>query len=187
MTELTRLADQRPRYRQLAQTLLNEIQGGRYPLGSLLPTEHRLCKEFGASRFTVREAIRQLVQLGLVDRQRGVGTRVRAASAVSGYRQEMQRLSDLHQYSAETEFEVLHSAPVEVDQDLAQVLRAKPGQVWLRIEGVRRAGAGPLPICFTEIYIQPAFSTITGLTGRRSREPVYALIEQQFGEEVVAV
>ncbi len=187
MTELTRLAIQRPRYRQVAQTLLTEIQGGRYPVGGLLPTEHQLCEEFGASRFTVREAIRQLAQLGLVNRQPGVGTRVRAKSAISGYRQEMQRLSDLHQYSAETEFEVLHSAPIEVERDLAQMLRAKSGQVWLRVEGVRRAGAAPMPICFTEIYIHPAFRAVTGLAGRRSREPVYALIEQQFGEEVVAI
>lgn len=187
MSGLTRLATQRARYRQVAQTLLNEIQGGRYPVGGLLPTEHQLCEEFGASRFTVREAIRQLAQLGLLDRQPGVGTRVRATTAISGYRQEMQRLSDLHQYSTETEFEVLHSAPAEVGANLAPMLRAKPGQVWLRVEGVRRAGAEPLPICFTEIYIHPAFRAVTGLAGRRSREPVYALIEQQFGEEVVAI
>jgi DNA-binding GntR family transcriptional regulator len=183
----TPLAGQRARYQQVAQTLLAEIEAGRYPVGALLPTEQALCAEFGASRFTVREAIRQLVELGMVDRRAGVGTRVRGLRPMRGYRQEMRALADLQQYSAETEFEVLHTAPVELDRDLAQALGGKPGQLWLRIEGLRRAAPDPLPICFTEIYIHPAFRAITGLAGRRSREPVYTLIEQQFGEQVVAI
>ena len=57
-----------PRYRQVAKTLINEIQAGTYPVGDLMPTEMVLCEQFGASRFTVREAIKQLVELGLVNR-----------------------------------------------------------------------------------------------------------------------
>jgi len=33
---------QQPRYLQLAQTLINEIEDGRYPIGTLLPTEFEL-------------------------------------------------------------------------------------------------------------------------------------------------
>ncbi|MEG8024873.1 winged helix-turn-helix domain-containing protein [Sphingomonas aurantiaca] len=62
---------QQPRYLQLAQTLINEIEDGRYPIGTLLPTEFDLCDQFGASRFTVREAIKRLVQSGMVSRQAG--------------------------------------------------------------------------------------------------------------------
>jgi len=32
-----------PRYRQVAQTLINEIQAGTYPVGDLMPTEMVLC------------------------------------------------------------------------------------------------------------------------------------------------
>ena len=60
---------QQPRYMQLAQTLVNEIQSGRFPVGSTIPTEFELCEQFGASRSTVREAVKQLVQLGMVVRQ----------------------------------------------------------------------------------------------------------------------
>jgi len=38
---MTMLAPQ-PRYRQLAQTLINEIESGRYPVGDLPPTEFKL-------------------------------------------------------------------------------------------------------------------------------------------------
>jgi GntR family transcriptional regulator len=173
-----------PRYRQLAQTLINEIETGRYPVGDLLPTEFELCEQFGASRFTVREAIKQLVQRGLVDRQAGVGTRVKIAQPSSEYRQVMQRLTDLQRYSAQTELEIFDAKTIQPDQELCQLLRATPGQTWLRAEGVRRVGDRGLPICFTEIYIHPAFRSVQGLVGRRLRTAVYVLIEQQFGEQV---
>src|SRR5262249_38483150 len=108
---MTLLAPQ-PRYRQLAQTLINEIESGRYPVGDLLPTEFELCEQFGASRFTVREAIKQLVQLGLVARQPGVGTRVKIAQPASEYRQVMQRLADLQQDSAQAPPQVFHAKPI---------------------------------------------------------------------------
>jgi DNA-binding GntR family transcriptional regulator len=173
-----------PRYRQLAQTLINEIETGRYPVGDLLPTEFELCEQFGASRFTVREAIKQLVQRGLVDRQAGVGTRVKNAQPSSEYRQVMQRLTDLQRYSAQTELEIFDAKTIQPDQELCQLLRATPGQTWLRAEGVRRVGDRGLPICFTEIYIHPAFRSVQGLVGRRLHTAVYVLIEQQFGEQV---
>jgi GntR family transcriptional regulator len=176
-----------PRYRQLAQTLIHEIETGRYPVGELLPTEYELCEQFGVSRFTVREAIKQLLQLGLVDRQPGVGTRVRFARPSREYRQVMQRLADLQQYSAETELEVFHAKTIALDEELCQLVRGTAGQTWLRAEGVRRAGERKAPICFTEIYIHPAFRSVQGLVGCRLRTSVYALIEQQFGEQVAQV
>jgi DNA-binding GntR family transcriptional regulator len=83
--------------------------------------EFKLCEQFGASRFTVCEAIKQLVQLGLVDRQRGVGTRVKIAQPSSEYRQVMQRLADLRQYSAQTELGGFHAKTIELDKELVTV------------------------------------------------------------------
>ncbi len=173
-----------PRYRQLAQTLINEIESGHYPVGNLLPTEFELCEQFGTSRFTVREAIKQLVQLGLVDRQAGVGTRVKTAQPSTEYRQVMQRLTDLQRYSAQTELEITDTKTIQPDKELYDLLRSSPGQTWLRAEGIRRIGDRGLPICFTEIYIHPAFRSVQGLVGRRLHTSVYVLIEQQFGEQV---
>ena len=70
-TSMVNVLGQQPRYMQLAQTLINEIQSGRFPVGSTIPTEFELCEQFGASRSTVREAVKQLVQLGMVVRQAG--------------------------------------------------------------------------------------------------------------------
>jgi GntR family transcriptional regulator len=178
---------QQPRYVQLAQTLVNEIQSGRFPVGSTIPTEFELCEQFGASRSTVREAVKQLVQLGMVVRQAGVGTTVKAVRSEGGYRQVMQQLSDLHRYTADTVLEILTKDTTEVrDPAVCELLKAGPGETWLRIAGLRRSGDSPDPICHTEVFIQPAFRSLV-VSERESHVPIYTLIEKQFGERIVEV
>ena len=64
----------RPRYRQVAEKLKSAIEAGEYPVGSLLPTESELCASFNISRYTAREALRRLAEMGLVSRRQGAGT-----------------------------------------------------------------------------------------------------------------
>ena len=52
------------------------ILGGEFPVGSKLPNEDRLCERFGVSRVTIREAVRGLIDDGLVVRRHGSGTYV---------------------------------------------------------------------------------------------------------------
>lgn len=52
------------------------ILGGEFQVGSKLPNEDRLCERFGVSRVTIREAVRGLIEDGLVVRRHGSGTYV---------------------------------------------------------------------------------------------------------------
>lgn len=185
--KMVNVLGQQPRYLQLAQTLINEIQSGRFPVGSTIPTEFELCEQFGASRSTVREAVKQLVQLGMVVRQAGIGTTVKAVNSEGSYRQVMQQLSDLHRYSADTALQVLKKETVEVsDAALCAMLQAKPGETWLRLEGIRRSPESVDPICHTEVYIQPAFRSLTGIEDE-PHTPIFTMIERQFGEQIAQV
>ncbi|MFI8826177.1 GntR family transcriptional regulator [Streptomyces sp. NPDC053431] len=65
-----------PLYFQLARQLEAAIEGGALPPGSLLGNEIELATRLGLSRPTVRQAIRSLVDKGLLVRRRGVGTQV---------------------------------------------------------------------------------------------------------------
>jgi len=56
--------------------LRTEIIGGSWPIGSKIPTEARLVESLGVSRPSVREAVRSLVQLGLLETRQGDGTYV---------------------------------------------------------------------------------------------------------------
>lgn len=182
------LIGQQPRYMQIAQALLNDIRDGRYQIGELLPTEEEFCTQFGASRFTVRQALRQMVQLGMVSRQPGVGTRLISREAGTVYRQGLENVSDIHQYAANTDLHVLRARPLTIEPGaLAYLLQASPGQEWLKVDSLRRTRhPGDKAICFTEIFLPPAFRTVRGLESK-ARDAVYRLIEEQFGEKTVEV
>lgn len=62
-----------PLHHQIAQVLRARIESGRWSSGAP-QTEHALCEEFGVSRTTVRQALAQLKQAGLLQSRRGVGT-----------------------------------------------------------------------------------------------------------------
>lgn len=184
------LQGSQPRYVQLAQTLLNEIESGHYPVGSQLPTEFELCEQFGVSRSTAREAVKRLVQLGLVVRQPRVGTTVRARTATTGYRQSMADVSDLYQYATETTLVIESRATVQIDAEQAQSLEATAGETWLNLHGRRHArtpsGEPAAPICVTELWLHPTFRSIQGIQGAL-QGAVHAAIEQQFGELITEV
>ncbi|APH03498.1 GntR family transcriptional regulator [Bacillus weihaiensis] len=63
-----------PLYVQIKQELLRKIEGGQYIVGMQLPSEHELMEYYGVSRPTVRQAIVELVQEGVLVRGRGRGT-----------------------------------------------------------------------------------------------------------------
>ena len=180
------LAASQPRYLQLAQTLLNEIEAGKHPVGSQLPTEFALCEQFGVSRATAREAVKRLVQMGLVVRQPRVGTTVKAQTASTAYRQSAADVGDLYQYAKDTTLVIESSETLEVDAAKAGMLEASPGETWLHLKGRRHAKAQPDPICITELWLHPAFRSIQGITGPLEHA-VHSAIEQQFGEVITEV
>ncbi len=59
------------------ETLLKNSVGGAYPSGARLPAERELARQLGASRPTLREALRRLGEWNLVEPRRGSGVVVR--------------------------------------------------------------------------------------------------------------
>lgn len=68
---------------QVTEQLRAEIAGGRWPVGSRIPTETELRELTGTARNTVREAVQALVHAGMLERRQGSGTYVLSACATS--------------------------------------------------------------------------------------------------------
>jgi GntR family transcriptional regulator len=167
---------------QVARDLTDGIASGRFPVGSLLPTELELCAHYGASRHTVRTAIRQLQDQGLVSRRKKAGTRVEAATSTSGYRQSLASLEDLIQFSVETIRVVQETAHVTADKALAAGIGCEVGRPWFRISSLRmsRSAGGP-PVSWTDVYVDPVYEEL-GEVARTSPDLIVAtLIEQRYG------
>jgi len=65
---------------QVARQLEARICAGDWPVGSRIPPEAQLMKALGVSRNTLREGVRSLVHVGLLESRVGDGTYVRAFS-----------------------------------------------------------------------------------------------------------
>ncbi|MDR0922255.1 MAG: GntR family transcriptional regulator [Lactobacillales bacterium] len=63
-----------PLYKQLYESLLNEIKIGKYEVGDKIPSEEQLRNLYGVSRVTVRSAIKQLVDENILVKRHGKGT-----------------------------------------------------------------------------------------------------------------
>jgi GntR family transcriptional regulator len=65
-----------PLYRRIADDLEEKIISGRLAPGSQLPTEAELRDQYDASRNTIRDAIKRLTSMGLIETRQGKGTYV---------------------------------------------------------------------------------------------------------------
>jgi GntR family transcriptional regulator len=63
-----------PLYRRIADDLRDQIDSGKLAAGKQLPTELELKDKYSASRNTVRDAIKWVISLGLVETRPGQGT-----------------------------------------------------------------------------------------------------------------
>jgi DNA-binding GntR family transcriptional regulator len=148
------------RYLRISRDLARDIYGGKYPVGSLLPPETSLSVIYGASRQTIREAMRIISGMGLIARQRGVGTTVLATTPLPAFTQSVASLAELQQYAEETQLRSDRIEHVVARGELAAKLGCPADKIWLRSEGWRIAGEREPPLCWTEVYIDDAFAAV---------------------------
>lgn len=72
------------RARDTVRRLQADITSGRWPINGKVPTESELAAELGVGRSTVREAVRSLAHLGMLEPAPGRGTFVRSLNPVRG-------------------------------------------------------------------------------------------------------
>jgi GntR family transcriptional regulator len=175
-----------PLYRQVVQALKHEIVSGVYPVDSQLPPEGALQQRFNVSRHTIREALRELREAGLVASRQGFGTTVLRPGSPRPYVQEVASINDLIELANATNYDVRSSEVVVADSALVQRLGGEVGRKWLRIEGFRYAPENPRPACWTEVFVHGDFAGVARLIGRRPG-PIYLWIEDLYGESVAEV
>jgi len=172
-----------PLYRQISDTLLEGIRGGKFPVGSFLPGELELITRHEASRHTIREALRVLEDMGLVKRERGRGTLVISTDANPAFVQTVKSPSELFSYPDSSQFRLLSDQRVVVDKALARDLNCAVGEEWVRISGLRTLEGDRLPICWADVYVIPEYGSIAQRLGGSSR-PVYEMIAEAFKESI---
>ncbi|MEY5097939.1 MAG: hypothetical protein RJA36_658 [Pseudomonadota bacterium] len=172
----------------LARELAEAIAAGKHPVGSLLPTEFELCEAHGLSRYAVRKALDELQELGLISRRKNVGTRVEATRPAAGFTQSIATVDELAQFGARHVRVVRSSEPVVADLALAKELDCPGGSRWLRIASLRLDDTPKArPICWTEVYVDAAFSDIDQLVRESPQTLISSLIETRYGRAIARI
>jgi GntR family transcriptional regulator len=142
---------------QAQEYLLNLIESGVYQAGEQLPSEADLAGQLGISRPTLREALRNLEQDGLILRKHGVGTFV-----APGYEHRLEsgleRLESVLELAARQGLDV-KCAALQVQQEPAgPELGTKLGvSPETRLTGIRRAiVVGGVPVAYMIDMVLPS-------------------------------
>jgi GntR family transcriptional regulator len=167
-----------PLYGKVEEVLASEIAHGEYQPGDQLPTEDELLARFGVSRITVRRAIQNLIQRGVVEIRRGRGTFV-LAPKVS---QELTKLTgfveDMDTHGRAASARVVSQGIVAASARVAGHLGISKGTRVMRIERVRLADS--VPMSFDETYLPLEIGRKIVRNDLRVK-PIFTLLEEKYG------
>jgi GntR family transcriptional regulator len=168
-----------PKYLQISAWLKELIETGRYQKGEKLPSEIQLAKICEVNRATVRQAINELTAMGLLRKEKGIGTFV-TAPAPAELRQKLEYISsttDLMQDSGIAQSTRILETRVEPAKDeIAKVLfLGSNNKVFL----VRRVRVGDgTPYIYEESYLP--YDLFKGILEMDLAGSMYKIISEQF-------
>ena len=170
-----------PLYFQVSSQLEQAIQSGELPPGFRLQNEIALADFYGLSRPTMRRAIQELVDKGLLVRKRGVGTQV-----VNGRVRRKVELTSLYDDLAKSgqrpTSKVLHLAVEPAPDEVATELGVEAGSPVVHLQRLRLAAEKPLAIMQNWLPEDLAVVAESDLAARG----LYELMREQGVHMVVA-
>lgn len=172
-----------PLYVQLAGRLESLISEGAYPVGTRLPGEQELARQYALNRNTVRHALSLLAQDGLVRTERGVGTfveRSRLLAPIHRLDRITSFVDDFSLSDVQTEDVLLTRDRVHATPELADKLDVGSGADVVRIDRLRLAEG--VPYVFERQYYDHArFGRLLEIDIHGS---LYQLLTREFGADL---
>ncbi|WP_421385934.1 GntR family transcriptional regulator [Aeromonas veronii] len=127
----------KPMYRQIADTIQQWIAQGELAPGDALPTEAELREQFGVSRVTVRQALKQLTELNVIESIQGSGSYVRQEKVNYDIYQLTSLYEKVTDQAAETHSDILAFEVIKASSELAERLNLLEGALVYYVKRVR--------------------------------------------------
>lgn len=167
------------KYQQIAKDIRNKIISGEYIPGKQLALEKEMCEYYGVSRITIKRAVDELVELGLVIKRRGSGTFVKTIE-----NEDVKELSMAKQFAGFTETNHGHKVETKViqfgivhpSQEVAAKLQITSDDFIYDIVRARSADGEPIVIEYTKMPIQ----LIPGLKKEHLETSIYSYIQDKL-------
>jgi len=171
---------------RVREEVRDRIRDGRFSDCVQLPPEIELATSLGVSRTTVREALLQLEQEGLLIRRHGHGTFVRSAARLRGsLNANISATEVIKGHGMEPGTSHARVEEVTADAEIATILGLEAGAPILRLERVRTADGRP--VIFTVDVIPTGLFRDAGLDQAVLLDPglsLYRLYAERLGRSI---
>lgn len=147
-----------PLYFQVSSRLETAIRSGAIPTGARLENEIAIAEQLSMSRPTIRRAIQELVDKGLLVRRRGIGTQV-VQGSVTRQVELTSLYEDLRNAHHEPGTRILAREMITASDTVAESLGVLAGSKVLRLRRLRTTDG--VPVAVLENFLPPALSDIT--------------------------
>src|SRR3954471_15596166 len=172
-----------PLYYQLQQQLREAIETGRLPANSALPTEPELAIQVGVSRFTVRQAMDQLVRDGLIRRERGRGTFISDHPTAPAPSLPYSFAQDFASQGLDRDAPLLRLTTVIPPDEVRRALNLEAHEAALEVVRLRSRGGQPAAV---ETSFLPA-ALVPGLERETlARRSLYDVLDRRYGVRVTS-
>lgn len=143
-----------PLWIQAATLIHNQIDDGTLRAGSRLPPERELCQRLGISRVTLRKALNQLVEAGVLNASHGRGWYVAKKAARREWPNTLESFSETaERMGLEAKSQVLRAEVAPASFDEAEELSIAPGTGLFHLERVRLLNEVPIALDMTQIAL----------------------------------
>ena len=174
-----------PRYRQIADELLRDIEAGRLAVGKLLRPEEELSRMFKVSRGTIRQSLALLEDQGVILRRQRTGTQVLARFPGRGVVNGEQLLEDWARYGIEYPLKITSITHRRPPADLVGG-EGNGAAKWLHIVGLRYPVGSRVPAAYCQVYISPKYQQIEQDISA-APIPMFAHVERRYGRVIETV
>jgi GntR family transcriptional regulator, phosphonate transport system regulatory protein len=148
--------------------------------GDPLPTEQALAQQFGVNKHTLRRAVDELVQHGLVERRRGVGLFVLDPTINYRIEETTRFTTKIEELGRTPVTRVLTRRIVMADDSVAECLGIAPGTEAVAIETLRLVDNKPFCLISHFLPVEPFRILVeTYVSGS-----LHKIIEQEFGRKL---
>jgi GntR family transcriptional regulator len=167
-----------PLYHQLRIVLSERLRRGDWKPNERLPSEDELVEHFGVSKATVRQALRDLAQAGLVRREQGRGTFAADQRIQFGPRQLTSFTEEMTHLGLQTGSVVLAWEIRPAEELVACALQLQEGAPIYLLRRLRLAGGEPMGIqtAYLDSTLAPGL-----LAYDFAERSLYKTLEEQYG------
>ncbi|MFN6976661.1 MAG: phosphonate metabolism transcriptional regulator PhnF [Gemmobacter sp.] len=154
-----------PLWAAIAATLSDEIAAGRYAAGDRLPSEAQLAARFGVNRHTLRRALAQLAERGMVQPRMGSGVYVTPGRRIDyAIGRRVRFHANIEAQGASARRNILATETRRADGPEADRLGLDPGAPVHVVEGISYADGVPLGL-FRSVFPAVRFPALIALLG----------------------